>query len=98
MKETPMNTKLTIAAVAALVAGGFTVTSATPATAGGSCHLSQDEVSDWGDTSAYLAQACDSDVPAWLDHPSKPCHLSVTAVANWGETSAHLPQACTYGK
>jgi hypothetical protein len=92
-----MNKQLTITAVAVLLAGGFTATSVTPASADGSCHLSAQEVTDWGDTSARLQEACDSDVPAWLDHPSAPCHLSVAAVANWGETSAHLPQACTYG-
>jgi hypothetical protein len=60
------------------------------------CHLSQQEVADWGETSSRLTQACDQDDYTVLDHPSLPCHLSEAAVANWGETSAHLPQACTY--
>jgi hypothetical protein len=94
-----MNKQLTITAIAFLVAGGISVTTTTEAVAADdSCHLSAGEVADWGDTSSHLQEACDSDVPAWLDHPSAPCHLSVEAVANWGETSAHLPQACTYGK
>ena len=62
------------------------------------CHLSQQEVSDWGDTSTHLRQACDQDPYTVLDHPSKPCRLSKADVANWGETSAHLPLACSYGK
>ncbi len=60
------------------------------------CHLTQQEVDDWGDSSSHLAQACDRDPYTTLDHPAKPCHLSPAAVANWGETSAHLPLACTY--
>lgn len=62
------------------------------------CHLSQQEVSDWGETSSHLEQACDKDAFTVLDHPSRACHLSEADVANWGETSAHLPQACSYGK
>ena len=60
------------------------------------CHLSQQEVTDWGETSTHLEQACDEDAYTVLDHPSLPCHLSEADVANWGETSAHLPLACSY--
>ena len=60
------------------------------------CHLSLQEVADWGETSAHLPQACDKDAFTVLDHPSRDCHLSEADVANWGETSAHLPQACSY--
>jgi hypothetical protein len=62
------------------------------------CHLSQQEVTDWGETSTHLEHACDEDAYTVLDHPSRACHLSEADVANWGETSAHLPQACSYGK
>jgi hypothetical protein len=62
------------------------------------CHLSPQEVADWGETSTHLGQACDQDAFTVLDHPSLPCHLSEADVANWGETSAHLPQACSYGR
>ena len=62
------------------------------------CHLSQQEVADWGETSTHLEQACDKDAYTVLDHPSRACRLSEADVANWGETSAHLPQACSYGK
>ena len=65
---------------------------------GQGCHLTQQELADWGQTSTHLLQACEPDAYTVLDHPSKPCHLSVEAVANWGETSAHLPLACTYGE
>ena len=62
----------------------------------GRCHLSRQEVTDWGETSTHLEQACDEDAYTVLDHPSLPCHLSEADVANWGETSAHLPLACSY--
>ena len=62
------------------------------------CHLSQQEVSDWGETSSHLEQACHRHAFTDLDHPSRACRLSEADVANWGETSAHLPQACSYGR
>jgi hypothetical protein len=75
MKRKLMNKQLAVTAVTVLLAGGFTATSVPQASADDSCHLSTQEVTDWGDTSTHLQQACDSDVPAWLDHPSAPCHL-----------------------
>ena len=62
------------------------------------CHISQQEVADWGETGTHLEQACDQDAYTVLDHPSRACRLSEADVANWGETSAHLPQACSYGR
>ena len=65
---------------------------------GAGCHLSVQEVANWSETSARLAQACDQDAYTVLDHPSLPCQLTAADVANWGETSAHLPLACTYSE
>ncbi len=95
-------TSITAVVVAIAMSGpvGFTPQAAAESghRAGTACHLTAQEVADWGDSSAHLTQACDKDPYSTLDHPALPCHLSVKAVANWGETSAHLPIACTYGE
>ena len=96
--STAITTTITVFALSGLVASGAQAGAHDARPSGSGCHLTQQEVADWGETSARLQQACERDAYTTLDHPSKPCHLSVEAVANWGETSAHLPQACTYGK
>jgi hypothetical protein len=93
--RTTITTTVTVFALSGLVVSGAqAVQHGAPSEPG--CHLSQQEVSDWGETSAHLEQACDQDAYTVLDHPSLPCHLSEADVANWGETSAHLPLACSY--
>ena len=93
--RTTITTTVTVFALSGLVVSGAqAVQNGAPSEPG--CHLSQQEVSDWGETSAHLEQACDQDAYTVLDHPSLPCHLSEADVANWGETSAHLPLACSY--
>jgi hypothetical protein len=89
-------TTVTVLATSGLLAYGAQAGAQNGPSSEPGCHLSQQEVADWGETSAHLEQACDKDPYTVLDHPSKPCHLSVEAVANWGETSSHLPQACSY--
>jgi len=96
--RTTITTTVTVFALSGLVASGAHAGAHDGRPSGEGCHLSQQEVADWGETSAHLEQACDKDAFTTLDHPSRPCRLSVEAVANWGETSAHLPQACTYGE
>ena len=96
--RTTITTTVTVFALSGLVASVAQAGARNDRPTDQGCHLSQDEVADWGQTSAHLDQACDKDAYTVLDHPSLPCHLSAAAVANWGETSAHLPQACTYGK
>jgi hypothetical protein len=100
-RATPMNKLTNITATVAIALsglGGLTSQAAAEqgGRAGSDCHLSLQEVADWGETSTHMAQACDEDEYTVLDHPALPCRLSVEAVANWGETSAHLPLACTY--
>jgi hypothetical protein len=94
--STTLTSTLTVLAVSGLVAYGGQAGASGGGPSGSGCHLSQQEVDDWGDTSTHLAQACDQEAYTDLDHPSLPCHLSKADVANWGETSAHLPQACSY--
>ena len=93
-----VSTTVTAFALSGLVASDAQAGADAARSTGGRCHLSLQEVADWGETSTHLEQACDKDAYTVLDHPSRPCRLSIEAVANWGETSAHLPQACTYGK
>ena len=90
-------TTITVLATSGLVGYGVQAGADEGRPSGQGCHLTQQEVADWGETSAHLQQACEPDAYTTLDHPSKPCHLSIEAVANWGETSAHLPLACSYG-
>ena len=94
--RTTITTTVTVFALSGLVASGAQAGAQNGAPAEPGCHLSQQEVSDWGETSSHLEQACDRDAYTVLEHPSLPCHLSAADVANWGETSAHLPQACSY--
>jgi hypothetical protein len=91
-------TTVTVLAMSGLVASGAQAGTRDGRPVAPGCHLSQQEVADWGETSTHLAQACDQDAYTVLDHPSLRCHLSQADVANWGETSAHLPLACTYGE
>ena len=93
-----ISTTVTAFALSGLVASGARAGVNDVRPSGSDCHLSQQEVTNWGETSTHLEQACDKDAYTVLDHPSRPCHLSKADVANWGETSAHLPQACSYGK
>jgi hypothetical protein len=95
--RTTITTTVTVLAMSGLLASGAEAGAHDARRSTSGCHLSQEEVSNWGETSTHLAQACVQDAYTVLDHPSRPCRLSVEAVANWGETSAHLPQACTYG-
>ena len=92
-----ISTTVTAFALSGLVASGTWAGVSDVRPPGTGCHLSQQELADWGETSTHLEQACDWDAFTVLDHPSRPCRLSEADVANWGETSAHLPQACTYG-
>ena len=93
-----ISTTVTAFALSGLVASGAPAGADVARSTGGRCHISQQEVADWGETSTHVEQACDKDAYTVLDHPSRACRLSEADVANWGETSAHLPQACTYGK
>ena len=93
-----ISTTVTAFALSGLVASGARAGVNDVRPSGTGCHLSQQEVADWGETSTHLEQACDKDAYTVLDHPSRACRLSEADVANWGETSAHLPQACSYGK
>ena len=94
--STTFTSTVTVLALSGLVAYGGQAGARDGRPADPGCHLTQQEVADWGETSTHLAQACDQDAFTVLDHPSLPCHLSKKDVANWGETSAHLPQACSY--
>ena len=96
--RTTITTTVTVLAMSGLVASGGQAVAHDALRSGSGCHLSQQEVSNWGETGNRLAQACGKDAYTTMDHPSLPCRLSVEAVANWGETSAHLPLACTYGQ
>jgi hypothetical protein len=93
-----ISTTVTAFALSGVVASGAWAEVSDVRPTGTGCHLSLQEVADWGGTSTHLAQACDKDAYTVLDHPSRACRLSEADVANWGETSAHLPQACSYGK
>ena len=93
-----ISTTVTAFALSGLVASGAQAGADAARSTGGRCHLSLQEVADWGETSTHPLQACDKDAYTVLDHPSRACRLSEEDVANWGETSAHLPQACSYGK
>ena len=93
-----ISTTVTAFALSGLVASGAQAGADVARSNGGRCHLSLQEMADWGETSTHLGQACDKDAYTVLDHPSRACRLSEADVANWGETSAHLPQACSYGK
>ena len=94
--STTVSTAVTVFALSGLITSGAQAGAQGGRQSEPACHLSAQEVSDWGETSTHMGQACDQDAYTVLDHPSKPCHLSVADVANWGETSAHLPLACRY--
>ena len=65
-----------------------------PKPADGECHISAEEVANWGDTSARILKACASaeDVP--VSSAGKPCHITAEEVENGGDTSARMESAC----
>ena len=70
--RTTITTTVTVLAMSGLLASGAEAGAHDAGRSRSGCHLTQEEVSNWGETSTHLAQACVQDAYTVLDHPSTP--------------------------